>query len=112
MQPLLCKGGYPMPITKGKFEILAVHATIEDTTAAARLTLLDSDDFAVVPDGVTMQYKDNHNNRRLIFDQKVIANSSGAIEMVFAEPLKTIRGVSVNSLSSNTEGGKVFVYVK
>ncbi len=109
MQPLMCRGGYPMPISLGKKEIVAISATVNDPTAASRITLIDSDDFKIVPNGDNMQYEDN---RRLIFDQKGLANSDGVLGMVFPEPLKTTRGISVNSLTSNIEGGKVFVYVR
>jgi hypothetical protein len=109
MQPLLCKGGYPMPITNGKHEIVAINATISNTAAVSRLTLIDSDDFKIVADSEAGNYS---KNRRTILDLKGIANDGGNLTMVFPEPLKTTRGINISSLSTNTVGGKVFVYVR
>ena len=109
MQPLMCAGGFPMPIKKGRFEIYAILATIDDTTVESRITLIDSEDFKIVPDSNDMQYKDS---RRMIFDMKGLANADGCIGMVFPEPIKVIKGISLNSLSNNLTAGKTFVYTR
>lgn len=109
MQPLMCRGGYPMPICKGKHEIVAIIATVSDPTAASRINIIDSDDFKIVTDGLDLQYKDN---RRTIFDMRGLANADASIGIVFPEPLKTTRGISLNSLSTNLKAGMIFVYVR
>ena len=98
-----------MPITKGRQEIYAILATVADSTQASRLTLIDSEDFAIVEDGLDINAG---NNRRLIYDGIGLANADGQIGVVFPEPLKTIRGISMSSLSTNLVGGKIFVYTR
>jgi len=110
MQPVLCAGGYPIPITKkGRHEIVAIVATVNDTTAASRLTLLDSEDYRIVDDGNDLQYKDK---RRLIFDQKGMANADATLGVVFPEPLKVIHGFTITGATTNLVAGKTFIYTR
>jgi hypothetical protein len=98
-----------MPIKKGKFEIVGIVATVNDTTAASRLTLIDSDDFKVYPDASDIQWS---HDRCTIFDQKGLANADATLGVIFPEPLKCNRGLALNSLSTNLVAGKTFVYVR
>ena len=103
MQPLLCKGGYALPIGKGKKEIYGVVAAVSDPTAASRLALIDSEDFAVVED-VT--------DKKHFIDLKGLANTDGVIGCMFAEPIKVIDGVAVDAASTNLIAGRTFLYVR
>jgi hypothetical protein len=104
MQPLLCRGGYPLPIGKGKKEVFGVIATVSDPTAASRLSLVDSEDFSIKPDVGNM--------KRVFLDVKGLANTDGVIGCMFSEPIKVIDGIALNSASTNLVAGKTFLYIR
>jgi hypothetical protein len=104
MQPLLCKGGYPLPIGKGKKEIYGVVAAVNDTASASRLTLRDSNDFNVTPSAVNL--------KGIFADIKGLANADGVIGLMFSEPIKVIDGVCITSASTNLLPGRTFLYVR
>lgn len=103
MYPLQCKGGYPFPIQAGMKSIAGVMATVNDTTAASRLKLVDSSDNKIVVDG---------DCKACIADLKGVANSDGTIGVMFPEAVKVRNGVAITSVSSNLVPGSVFVYVR
>jgi hypothetical protein len=109
MQPLLCKGGYPLPIGKGMKYICGFVATVSNTAAASRLSLLDSAEYKIVDDGNDLQFK---NSRRMICDVKGVANVDGTLKCMFPEPIKVLDGVTINSVSANLVAGRTFLYVR
>lgn len=104
MYPLLCKGGYPVPIKAGRFSIVGVMATVNDPTAASRLTLIDS--------GEGLQVTDDQAMKPVICDIKGLANADGTIGVMFAEPIKLRDGVSIGSNTTNLMAGRTIVYVQ
>lgn len=108
MRPLTCRAGYPMPIARGRFEVWGFCATVNNTAAVSRLTLVDSEDYAPVANDSTLCAA---NERRLMTDAKGLANGDGYLSVIFPEPIKTIKGVTV-AATTNLEAGKIFVYVR
>lgn len=109
MRPILCKGGYPIPIATGRMEIFGFSATVNSTAAASRITLVDSEDFKIIPDD---QDLNPVNNRRTFSDVKGIANGDAILTVMFPEPYKTIKGVTIADGTTNLVAGKNFVYVR
>jgi hypothetical protein len=112
MKPLTCRAGYPMPFSTkdGKrYEVWGFCATVSDTTAASRFTLVDSPDFKIIANDKDLNPV---NNRRPIVDVKGLANGDGYLSVIFPEPYKTIEGVVIAASTANLEAGKTFVYVR
>jgi hypothetical protein len=103
MQPILCHAGYPLPIKKGTFEIVGVQIAGLSIAADTRITLIDSEDFKIMPDVPE--------NKFVIFDHKTTGNESGTISIQFKESIKVRRGVTITN-SENTIAGKNIVYMR
>lgn len=102
MQPQLCKGGYPLPIAKGKREVWGVMATVSDPTADARITLIDSGDFNITEDAVGL--------KKIIIDVKAPA-TAGVAGVLFQTPIKVIDGVCLVDCSTNLIAGRTLLYI-
>ena len=104
MQPLVCRGGFPLPIGKGKKEIYGVMAVVNDPTAASRLSLFDSENFNITTNAVDL--------KKTFCDLKGLANADGVIGCMFPEPIKVIDGVAMNGVSTNLIAGRTCLYVR
>ena len=96
MYPAQCAGGHAFPFKKGKCEIYGAKAT---GSTSMRLTLVDSDQFKVLPDEAASGV--------------VILDLSGddMIGDAFPEPIKVRNGVCPTN-ASNLNGGKVMLLVR
>lgn len=102
MQPLLCSGGYGVPQRAGKFQIFKILAVCSDTSASARLTLVDSNKDSLDTKG----YKD-----RYVLDAKRVAVCNANIDINLPEPIKVVDGILPLTMT-NLVPGSVFVYVR
>ena len=112
MYVMQCQGGFNVPIRAGKFEICGIKATVETTSAAARLILaddtgIDTDDKfgRILPQATPYDYK-------VIFcDVKGLADVDGNLEVLFPEIFKTRNGISAID-TTNIVAGSLMVYVR
>jgi hypothetical protein len=108
MRPILCKGGFPLPVKEGMCEIVGVCAPVNSVSTAARLTLQDNNPYA---DGVDPFPTESADLKNIIFDYKAMANVDNNIAQMFKEPIKAINGVCLVN-ASNLLPGRIIVYVK
>jgi hypothetical protein len=104
MYILTCRGGYPIPLTPGterRIEIVGVRATVNDTTADSRLTLID--DYGQVRTDVGTDIT--------LCDIKGLADMDANLEVLFPEPLKTRKGIAATAVT-NLIQGSILVYVR
>lgn len=104
MYPMTCAGGYPVPLKKGRFSVCGVAMAVNDTTAASRITLVDSGDFAVLTDSAYIKTP--------LLDLKGLANADGVVGIMFEEPIKVREGVCITNLTTNMLPGRTLVYIK
>jgi hypothetical protein len=101
----VCPAGYPFPMTRigvqTKIEVLGIRATVNDPTAASRITLVDA----------TGQMKADEVTDITIVDCKGLANSDANLEVLFPEPLKTRNGVALTNCD-NLVQGSILLYVR
>jgi hypothetical protein len=105
MYPLLCAAGYPNPIRRGKFEVAHMSAVINDTTAQARITLVDNADEKLFAN----DYIDPGNVA--VVDVKVPANLFGTVDFKPSEPIKLRKGLSAVNVD-NIVPGTLKVYAR
>lgn len=108
MRPILCKGGYPVPIKTGMCEIVGVCAPVNSVSTASRLTLQDNDPYADFGNALPAE---DTNLKNIIFDFKGMASVDNNVVCMFKEPIKVINGVSLVN-NSNLLPGRIIVYVK
>lgn len=106
-----CHAGFPMPLKAGKFEIYGVRASISDTTAATRLTLVDDQDL---PEGSrfgNIYSTSEVGSKKCAFvDERTVASTVGSIDVMFPEAIKMRNGVSM--AGSNLIGGTVTLLIR
>jgi len=102
MYPLLCPGGYGIPMKRGKFEIVKITAACNDSAAASRLQLCDSP--RISPSSKTRDEK-------LVVDLKRVEACNANIDFDCPEPIKIRNALSPLTLT-NLVVGSVLVYVK
>ncbi len=105
-----CYAGFPMPLKAGKNEIYGVRATLVSTSAVSRLTLVDDADL---PEGSNFGniYAASMIKKTTIIDERTVASTIGNIDVMFPEPIKTRRGVSVAG-ATNLIGGSIMLYIR
>jgi hypothetical protein len=106
-----CHAGFPMPLKAGKQEVYGVRATLQDATAAARLTLVD--DYSLADDakfGALYSTTAVADKPCMFVDERTIANTVGSIDVMFPEAIKLRRGVSM--AASNLKGGTVTLLIR
>lgn len=108
MYPILCPGGYGVPMKAGKMEIVAIVAAGSDASSSSRLTLLD---YAAAGDKMGTFIKSKTKDYDQIIDIKRVAACEPNITFYPALPIKTRSGISVLR-SSNMEPGSITVYVR
>lgn len=102
MYPLLCPGGYGLPIKTGRFEIMKITAACSDSSAAARLQLIDS--ARQLPASKLKADK-------LLVDLKRVAACQPNIVFDCEEPIK-VRDTISPIYSTNLVPGSIMVYVR
>jgi hypothetical protein len=102
MYPLLCPAGYGIPVRTGKLEIVKVTAACSDSTAAARLQLVDS------ARGLPAS---KNKEDRILVDLKRVAVCDANIVFDCPEPIK-VRSTVSPLLTTNLVPGSVMVYVR
>lgn len=108
MRPILCKGGYPLPVKSGMCEIVGVCAPVNSVSTAARLTLQDADPYA---DGADPLPAESTELKNIIFDYKGMASVDNNVVQMFKEPIKAVNGVCLVN-ASNLLPGRIVVYVR
>ena len=104
MYPMLCMGGYPFPIKKGRgLQIAGISITASNPAAATRCTFIDSDAFKELTDDQTL--------KPVIADLKGLANADGVISWFFPSPIKVRKGITIAN-GTNLIAGRIFVYVE
>lgn len=110
MYPITCAGGYPLPMKAGKFEIFGFRASINTAGTAARVTLVDDetiDDYAKV--GTV--HADSTTLKTTIIDVRDPLGTTGNLEVMFPEPIKTRHGISISGWD-NIVVGTGMLYVR
>lgn len=102
MYPLLCSGGYGVPMKRGKFEILKITAACSSSSAEARMQLCDS--RRVSPSSKTPA-------EHLICDLKRVAACDANIIFDCPEPIKIRNGLAPLILT-NLVVGSIIVYIR
>lgn len=107
--PITCYAGFPMPLVKGKFEIVGFNATVEVPASASQITIFDdysikdSDNF-----GKLVAVADIYNTKVILADIKGYAATDSNLSYEFPEPIKIRYGISI--AANNIEGGSICVY--
>lgn len=110
MYPILCTGGYGVPLKAGKCEIIQITAAASDSVAAARLTIVDDRDLTKEDRyGNLLEAKENQHS--LVFDKKRVAACDANIDWHPAEPLRVRHGLSVVN-AENLVPGSIMVYIR
>jgi hypothetical protein len=110
MYPLLCPGGYGVPVTGARVDVIGVRAAVSSPASASRLILLDDPDIngdnfgRILSD--TAPY-DNYSG--FIVDVKGVADVDGNLEVLFPEPIRLRYGISVAE-TTNLVPGSIMVY--
>jgi len=111
MYPLVCRGGFPMPAKAGKFSIVGIGASVDVTTAASRLCLVDDEAISEDADiGRILESSDITDIKTVVWDSKGIASVDGKLGEMFVEPVKVRYGLSLYTL--NLLANSICVYVR
>jgi len=105
MYPLVCPGGYGIPMKTGRFEICQIRAAVTTPANAAQLKLADYDITAA---GGIPGTKDS--NHVLLADLKK-GTEQVDIGMQFKEPIKVRNGICPLTIT-NLVPGSIFVYIR
>ena len=108
MRPILCKGGFPVPVKSGKCEVIGICAPANNTAAASRLTLQDNDPYASLGNALPTE---STNLKNVVFDEKGVASVDGNIYHMFKEPLVFVNGICLVN-NSNLLPGRTIVYTR
>jgi hypothetical protein len=104
MYTLVCSAGYPNPVKRGKHSVCHVSAVVKDTTASARVTLVDNAEEQLFANDYIAP------GDTAVIDVKTVANSFGNIDWKPTEPIKLRNGLSAVNLDNIVSGTlKVFV---
>jgi len=109
MRPLQCHAGFPVPLGVGKYEVCGIHAVVNDTAVASRITIID--DNALPRNAVQGQILTDADQKVPIIDIKGIADVDGQLTEYFYEPVKLNYGASVIN-ASNLKGGRVMLFIR
>jgi len=111
MYPLTCRGGFPVPIKAGRFEVIGVRATVDTTTTDSRLRLIDDPNIKE-GDQYGKILSDTYTGAGTqIVDIKGIGGSDANLEALFPEPMKLRHGVSITH-ADNLVTGSIALYVR
>lgn len=100
-----------MPLKAGRFEILGVRATVNTTTSASRVKLIDDPaigDNAKFGNIYTSSYA---GKGVTICDIKGMADIDANLEVLFPEPIKLRHGISLIQ-ADNIVPGSLVVYAR
>ena len=111
MYPLTCRGGFPMPVKAGRFEIVGVRATVNTTSSDSRLRLIDDPNIKE-GDQYGKILSDTYTGAGTqIVDVKGLASTDANLEVLFPEPMKLRYGVSITH-ADNLVTGSIALYVR
>lgn len=108
MYPILCPGGYGVPMRAGKYEIVYITALTDTASSTARLTLLD-DSNITSRYGTTVGTKTKAHDQ--IVDIKRLAVCETTLKWEPKESMKLRYGLSVLN-ATNLIPGSINVYVR
>jgi hypothetical protein len=108
MYPMLCSGGYGVPMRGGKYEIIYITALTDVAASTARLTLLD-DSNITTRYGTTVGTKTKAHEQ--VVDIKRLAVCETTLKWEPTEPMKVRYGLSVLN-ATNLIAGSINVYVR
>jgi hypothetical protein len=113
MQPILCKGGYALPIKEGKFTIRDIKVAVDNPNADSRLLLMDNSANMAYPSS-SLEYpsknvSSTYNNSRVV-DLRGIGGKDSHLREQFASGLKVVNGLSIGAIE-NIEAGSIYVYI-
>lgn len=102
MYMLLCRGGFGVPMSKGKKELLGILATVNDTGAVSRLSVIDTDSDALISASAE--------NTSVVIDLKGAIGDQN-LGGFFPEPIPLRKGISLG-YATNLIVGSVKAYVR
>lgn len=106
MYPILCRGGYAIPIKAGKFKVFGVMATVDDTTASSQIALVDDPAIGDNLQGFVLSDVDETKN--VIANVKGVGSVDGTIGIMLPEPIFVRHGLS--AYFTNVVPGSICVY--
>ena len=109
MQPLLCPGGYGVPVKAGRYKVCQIHGIIDAGQSA---------DVHIVDDG-TLEWSDSMgnlltsktSNQKTLFRCKGYSSTDGHLSVTFSEPVDVKNGLSLIEYTG-IEPGTLLVYVR
>jgi hypothetical protein len=107
MYPIQCHAGFSMPLRAGRFEITGFCATVNDTTAASQIAIVDDSTINQASGfGNLLDSIDDREN--ILINMKGLASIDTTLSYEFAEPVKTRYGISL--YTSNLKPGSICIY--
>lgn len=103
MYMLLCRGGFALPIKKGKMELCGISATVSSSAAVSELSVIDTDTGIPVPESTE--------NTNVVLHLKGTANVDGNLTQFFKEPITIRDGISIG-YANNILPGSIIAYVR
>jgi hypothetical protein len=110
MYPLTCRGGFPVPIKAGRFEVLGLRATVNTTTSNSRVRIIDDPSIKEGDKWGKILSSDYTGAGTVIADVKGMADIDANLEILFPEPVKLRYGASL--IAENTVPGSISLYVR
>jgi hypothetical protein len=110
MRPILCAGGYGVPMRAGAFQIVHVTAACSDSNASSRLQISEAASTIANQQWVPKLAAKLRNNDLLI-DLKRVAACQPNIDWSPQEQLQVTKGLAIIK-TENLEPGSIFVYIK
>ena len=110
MYPNTCYAGFYMPLKVGRFTVTGFKATVEDTTAASRVTLID-DKSLNSRDVFGKIHPTSYALQTGLIDEKGVADADAILECIFPTPVKIRHGISAVA-TTNVEAGTLKLYVE
>jgi hypothetical protein len=108
MRPVLCAGGYPLPIKSGKCKVVGFSCSTNVAATASRLTLKDDDPFK--SGGIPMPTEDSQ-LKDVLIDKKGMASVDVNLAEHFIHPITFVNGICLVN-ASNLLVGRLIVYIE
>lgn len=105
MYPILCPGGYGVPIKKGKMEVCGIDLKVTASSGDFQVSLFDTNR------GVSLNIADKKSSDALF--AHVFGGSTSLVPpfLPFPEPIKMRNGISIGDID-NIDPGQIFVYIR
>jgi len=112
MRPILCAGGYGVPMRAGAFQVVHITAACSDSNASSRLQICEDISTATEKEKNWIPpIKEKEKDQKLLIDLKRVAACQPNIDWSPKEPFQVTRGLAVIK-TENLEPGSIFVYIK